>query len=483
MVYEVKVNELAEEFGVHRNTIRNWINSGTLPAQKAPGRRYLVQEDDYLRLCEKFSRKPRVHGAKRTESPTQEHPFVPEKATPKVQLSLTSDLNLAISTESCTTCGSCASACPLTGVDGLDPRKIVRMAALGLSKDILETDWPWKCTLCGRCEESCPMNIDIVLLMERLRALRKPHKIPHLIQKGITTSLRTGNNLGIQKADFVELLTTLGENLAKTSCPGFTTPVDVRGARLLVTVNSKEPYVSPEDMTWWWRIFYCAGESWTIPSENWDGVNWALYSGDEAALKTIVERIVDNLERLNCEALLLPECGHAYYATRYGLEKWFPEVLQKYKIYTVFDLLVEYLHTSKITLDTTAHSKRAALHDSCHYGRKSLKQFGHGYFAEGRQIMQSCCSEVVELTPNRRDNYCCGAGGGSLATPYAAERIYHGREKARQVQQAKAELLVVPCHSCKDQLKHSLIREFDLDIEVKFLWQLVAEALVLPETV
>ena len=36
MMYEFKVSELAEEFGVHRNTIRNWINAGTLPQRKVP---------------------------------------------------------------------------------------------------------------------------------------------------------------------------------------------------------------------------------------------------------------------------------------------------------------------------------------------------------------------------------------------------------------------------------------------------------------
>ena len=31
MIYEAKVNELAEEFGVHRNTNRHWIHNGILP--------------------------------------------------------------------------------------------------------------------------------------------------------------------------------------------------------------------------------------------------------------------------------------------------------------------------------------------------------------------------------------------------------------------------------------------------------------------
>ena len=60
-------------------------------------------------------------------------------------------------------------------------------------------------------------------------------------------------------------------------------------------------------MKWWWKIFHTAGESWTISSENWDGVNWGLFSGDDAAMKTITGHIVDNMERLGCEALLLPE--------------------------------------------------------------------------------------------------------------------------------------------------------------------------------
>jgi excisionase family DNA binding protein len=485
MVYEVKVNELAEEFGVHRNTIRNWINSGTLPAQKAPGRRYVIQQEDYLKLCEKFGRKPKNDLPIRPIENEFKENAVKESTSPPIQLNLeTADLVTAVDFASiCTTCGSCASACPLSGVDGLDPRKIVRMAALGIGKELINIDWPWKCTLCGRCEESCPMNINIVKLMRTLRAHRQRNKVPHPLQKGVTTCLEKGNNLGIPKDDFIELLHDMGTELAETSCPGFATPIDIRGARLLVTVNSKEPFAQPDDMSWWWRIFYAANESWTISSENWEGVNWGFYTGDDNAMKTIVERIVDNMERLNCQALLLPECGHAYYATRYGLEKWFPESLQKFKIYSVFDLLLEYITENRLTINQAVHTKLTTLHDSCNYGRKSLKTFGHGYFDEGRTILKTCCSNITELIPNKKDNYCCGAGGGAWATPYAAERTYFGREKARQIQQSEAEVVVVSCHSCKDQLEKTLAREFNLNIEVKYIWELVSQALVLPEKV
>jgi hypothetical protein len=36
-------------------------------------------------------------------------------------------------------------------------------------------------------------------------------------------------------------------------------------------------------------------------------VNWGLFSGDDESMKTLVGRIVEHLERLECKTLLLPE--------------------------------------------------------------------------------------------------------------------------------------------------------------------------------
>jgi len=47
-----------------------------------------------------------------------------------------------------------------TGLDGLDPRKFLRMAALGMDEEIKKSDWPWMCTLCQRCIYVWPMRID-----------------------------------------------------------------------------------------------------------------------------------------------------------------------------------------------------------------------------------------------------------------------------------------------------------------------------------
>ena len=307
MMYEFKVNEMAEEFGVHRNTIRNWINAGTLPAKEGPGRKYLMKFQDYQILCEKFGREPHFR-PNSTIDQAKVKPLVKADVEPFLLKNnagtLTADASWA---DACLTCGTCASACPISGVDGLDPRKIVRMAVLGMDKELVESNWAWKCTMCAKCEEACPANIKIITLMRKIRGTRERSKVPGPIHKGVQMCLERGNNLGIPKDDFVFLCEELGQELAEAECPGFVTPIDVHGAGIMITVNSKEPFTEPDDMKWWWKIFYAAGESWTIPSEHWEGVNWGLFSGDDASMKIIVGRIVDNLRRLQCKALLLPE--------------------------------------------------------------------------------------------------------------------------------------------------------------------------------
>jgi ferredoxin len=207
----------------------------------------------------------------------------------------------------CFTCGTCAGGCPVTGVDGFDPRKAIRMAALGLDDELIESRWPWVCTLCGRCENQCPMGVNLMKTFRRARTLRARDKVPGPIHKGTMMNLQRGNNLGIPRDDFLSLLADLGQELANDECPGFYVPVDKKGANIITTINSKEPFGEPDDMKFWWKIFYAAKEDWTVSSTNWEGVNWGLFSGDDPAWKEQVGRVLENARRLECKTLLLPE--------------------------------------------------------------------------------------------------------------------------------------------------------------------------------
>lgn len=310
---EFHVGDFAEKFGVHRNTVRNWIKSGALRPAAVVAKRYLITEEEFLRFC-KLQEIPEsifsqflareFYSALKEVTMKQSAAVSEPRTLGSRDSSLRADPQWA---DVCLTCGSCASACPISGVDGMDPRKILRMIVLGRTAEVIDSQWPWKCTLCGKCEEACPMNVELVKLFRRVRSLRTRDKVPGPLHKGVMMALRRGNNLGIPKSEFLGLLEEVGEEFAEESRPGFSVPIDVEGANLMITVNSKEPFGEPDDMKFWWKIFYAAGESWTVPSDNWEGVNWGLFTGDDDSMRIMVGRIVDNMLRLDCKKLVLPE--------------------------------------------------------------------------------------------------------------------------------------------------------------------------------
>jgi excisionase family DNA binding protein len=54
----IQINILAEQLGVHRNTIRNWVKTGKISARPAPGRGLMLAREDFLQLCEDFALDP-----------------------------------------------------------------------------------------------------------------------------------------------------------------------------------------------------------------------------------------------------------------------------------------------------------------------------------------------------------------------------------------------------------------------------------------
>jgi excisionase family DNA binding protein len=48
----IRVGELAQALGVHRNTVRNWIKGGVLPATPTVGKKYQIPKDKFFRFIQ-----------------------------------------------------------------------------------------------------------------------------------------------------------------------------------------------------------------------------------------------------------------------------------------------------------------------------------------------------------------------------------------------------------------------------------------------
>jgi len=384
----------------------------------------------------------------------------------------------------CMVCGTCSNGCPITGTPGMedwDTRKVMRLLAYGQVNKVADSNFPWLCTGCGRCAYSCPMGIDIPAVMAHMKSLRPRDKVPGTLHQGMQNNVDTGNNLAIEKEAYLEGMAELGNELAE-QCPGFYVPIDKQGAKTLFFPNSKEVYGDFEDQFWWWKIFYAASEDWTVPSEGWEAVDWALFTGNYAANKFLAKRKIDYMHHFGIERMIMPDCGGGSYGCRKGMETCVVEDPNNQVGFVyLYDYLVEIIREGRIKLDKSVNEgRRFTWHDSCKHGRELARHFGKGFYEEPRWIIRQCVDDFVEMTPNRGLNYCCGAGGGMWPMPFEKESAHHARHKYEQIKRTGADVVVVGCSNCRDQIMKRIPKFYtDYKYEVKYIWQLVSETLVL----
>jgi len=211
----------------------------------------------------------------------------------------------------CLTCGACASGCPATGLEGMDPRKFLRMAALGLDEEITTTPWVWMCSMCQRCIYVCPMKIDIPQLVFQARKTWPREKRPKGIMGSCDMALKhdTCSAMGASEEDFQFVVEDVLAEYQESQ-PEFAemqAPVNKQGAEFFLNQNSREPVTEPDEMVPLWKILHLAGADWTYGTKGWAAENYCMFLADDEAWKHIVEVKVKAVEDLGCKVWLNTE--------------------------------------------------------------------------------------------------------------------------------------------------------------------------------
>lgn len=278
-----------------------------------------------------------------------EHPTTPERAADKtgpaafesfenkVAGMLPEGGNLSL----CLSCGACSASCPATGLEDMDPRKFLRMASLGMDKEVTSTPWVWQCSMCMRCVANCPMQINIPQLVYHARQAWPRERRPRGILQSCDAALKNPGNsaMGASSEDFAFVVedvlndvraeaATRQEAEARTDAvaprdpqspageaaggafPDFRqlqAPIDKVGAYYFLNQNSREPVTEPEEMPPLWKILHMAGADWTYSSSGWAAENYCMFASDDKAWEAIVRNKVQAVERLKCSVWLNTE--------------------------------------------------------------------------------------------------------------------------------------------------------------------------------
>ncbi|MBI2123383.1 MAG: (Fe-S)-binding protein, partial [Armatimonadetes bacterium] len=322
------------------------------------------------------------------------------------------------------------------------------------------------CTLCRRCTLNCPSGCDTAQIMRAMRTVAVAAGLaPEMLVQLADASIAREEHLEDFKEIYLEQVRALEEEVREaTGDPQAHIPVDVEGADILYVALSGAHTILPAAI-----LFHEAGSNWTLSM--FEASNYGVFLADTARAKRITERIVREAERLRVREVVVTDCGHAYTTLRWEAPNWFGKPFP-FQVRSLIELVAGWISDGIITVDPTHNPEPVTYHDSCNLGRNS------GLIEEPRTILRAVCQDFREMTPHREHNYCCGGGGGLVATPEWTDlRLKAGGPKAQQVRATGAQVVAASCDNCRIQLG-DISEHYALGTRVVGLMELVVKALV-----
>ena len=394
-------------------------------------------------------------------------------------------------TNLCTHCGWCIDACHMyvaTKDPELSPvakaervRKVLRRSHDWMSKifpfwtgaeDLTEAELEkWvevayrNCTLCERCVINCPMAVETPQIMSAVRGvLTSVNKAPEILDQLADAAIAREENMDMMRDFFLEQIKGLeAEVQERLNDPNARIPVEEQAEILYVPLSGAHTIVPPA------IVFNAVGASWTLSL--FEASNYAVFLNDIPRAKRIMQRILDEAERLKVKEIVVSECGHAFTAIKWEAPKWFGGPL-KFKVRSILEIMDEYVRRGLLDLNRSKNSDLITYHDPCNVGRKG------GIFEEPRRIIDAAAENFIEMTPNRVENYCCGGGSGLVANlDWQEFRLKTGKPKADQIKASGAQVVVTACDNCLHQIQE-LSEHNQLNVSVSNVGQLVANAIV-----
>jgi Fe-S oxidoreductase len=385
----------------------------------------------------------------------------------------------------CIMCNRCQDACPANATGkALSPAALEinkryflnhEGAALAAGKEssqglldfAISAEAVWACTACGACVDICPVGNEPMrdILDVRRSLVLMDSAFPDQFQTAYKGMERQGNpwNLGpetrMEWAQGLKVPTVEAnpdfEILYWVGCAPATDPRARKTARAFAQVM----LAAGVNFAVLGGLERCTGDS-------------ARRSGNEFLFSQLAQQ---NIETLN-EALgdgearrkrrIVATCPHCLHT----LKNEYGDFGGNYEVIHHTQLLAELSAAGRLKLDPKKLSN-VAFHDPCYLGRHN------GVFDAPRAALAYSGATVTELSRNRRQSFCCGAGGAQMwkEEEHGAERVNSNR--FAEAQATGRDTLAVACPFCLIMLSDAATTAKS-EMRVSDVAEIVAESLV-----
>jgi Fe-S oxidoreductase len=396
------------------------------------------------------------------------------------------DMRQILDTYTCTECGRCEVNCPTT-ITGktLSPKRLItdiRDHLYGREEEFLTQggedeayDGPtliddvkfaaiWDCTTCRACSEACPAmieHVDKIVDMRRYMTLMEGN-FPKELGVTLRNLEQKGNPWGLPSGD----RTAWAEHLA------IPTVHDEPDADVIFWVGCAGAYDDQQKKVSQAlvRILREAGVSFAILGEDETcSGDPARRAGNEYLFQIMAEKNIATLRAAGAhKKKIVTHCPHCFNT----LANEYPDFGGVFEVTHHSTLIEELIADGRITPRRTPEgTSRVVYHDSCYLGR-----YNDVYEEPRRAITAIPGIQLQEMTRNRSEGMCCGAGGARVwMEEHDGKRI--NQERVEQAMETKPDTIAVACPFCKMMLKDG-VNELQIEgIRTVDIAELVAESL------
>jgi len=381
---------------------------------------------------------------------------------------------------SCIMCNRCQDVCPAYATGkALSPAAILINERFELNRirgdfsDGKESPRPlldfalnaeaaWACTTCNACIEVCPVGNEPMLHIIDVRRERvlTATEFPNNLKKAFNGMEQVGNPWAMAPESRLEWtralpfpVPTLEQNpepevLYWVGCAAAFDPRAQKIARSMA------------------EILNAAGVNWAVLGlkEKCTG-DAARRAGNEYLFSQLA---AENAETLNAlkPGLIVTTCPHCLHT----IKNEYPQFGGNYAVKHHSEFIDELIKAGKLNVQSNTNGA-ATYHDPCYLGRHNE------IFDEPRRVIESAGAKLSEPDRNRRNSFCCGAGGAQFWKGEEPGRERVAANRYRELKATGAQTVATGCPFCMRMFTEEAAQDEQAAPEILDIAEIVANNL------